>query len=442
MILNALLRISSSERITILMKLIGSSGRSANNMRTTTPKNAPSNRATQGRVASGDIPARRGARRRLTGMQKVLRTLIVLVCLLVFVGVSAFAIVRWQVQPLYDFFFRPTVSVLAVADTIDDDVIIVNPDNPDEVITLAEEREGERGSRLAPVEERNTDIFTFLIFGIEDDANTDVIMVASFNSIESTLEIVSIPRDTLSNVSWHIRRANSIVANARHRFRGEDNREELAMQATVEHFSDILGFNVDFWVTITENGFIRAINAIGPVDFYVPANMYEYGIRVNRGQQRLNGEQALTVMRTRRVYADADIGRIRTQQNFLHVLATSFINRRDQISIQDYADIFMNHTRTDIQINHLVWLGREMLQLDPENINFSIAPHSLAMINGSSYVLLDVDGWLEMVNTKLSPLNTEITADDVSILTRGANGRLFVTDGEWRGSAGWGGGPG
>jgi len=433
------------------MKLIGSSGRNANNRRIT--NNVNTSRSTATRNNSARAPSnrepfpdrgqpRRGARRRLTGAQKVLRTLLIILCLMIFVGGSALAIVRWQIQPLYDIFFRPGDNVLAVQTDNNTPTTIINPDNPEEIITAEEEREGERGTREAPIEERNEDMFTFLILGIDYHSQTDVIMVARFDSVASTLEVVSIPRDTLVNVSWNLRKANAIMSTMRHRFRNEANVEEAAMQATVEHFSDLLGFNVDFWVTVTQPGFTRLIDAVGPIDFYVPANMYEYGIRVNRGQQRLSGEQALTVMRTRRVYADADIGRINTQQNFLHVLATTLINNRNQISVNDYADIFINHVRTDIQLNHLIWLGREMLQLDPADINFTIMPHSLANINRTSYVTVHVDEWLEIVNERLSPLNREITAEDVSILTRDANRRLFVTDGEWRGSTGWGGGPG
>jgi len=59
-------------------------------------------------------------------------------------------------------------------------------------------------------------------------------------------------------------------------------------------------------------------------------------------------------------------------------------------------------------------------------------------INGLSYVTVFVDQWLEMVNERLNPFNEEITAQDVSILTRGSDRRLFVTDGNWRGNASWG----
>lgn len=411
------------------------------NQRTSNNRSAPRNSTiSPERAQAGG----RRNRRSLSGMQKFLRILIIFICLVFVLGGSALAIVRWQIEPFYEFFFRPDVNVLAVH--IDDEVdntVVVNPDNPEEVITIAEERVGERGARLAPVEERNSDIFTFLVLGIDHYSNTDVIMVATFDSVESTLEVVSIPRDTLVNVSWNLRKANSIMANMRHRFRNDDNTEETAMQATVEHFSDLLGFNVDFWVTLTPQAFTRLIDAVGPIDFYVPANMYEYGVRVNRGQQRLNGVQALTVMKTRRVYANADIGRINTQQDFMHVLASQIIAGRDQISVQDYADIFIGNVRTDIQLNHLVWLGREFLSLDPEDINFTIMPHELITANGTSYVGVLVDEWLEIINEKLSPLNREITAEDVSILTRDANSRrLFVTDGEWRGNTGWGGGPG
>jgi hypothetical protein len=49
-----------------------------------------------------------------------------------------------------------------------------------------------------------------------------------------------------------------------------------------------------------------------------------------------------------------------------------------------------------------------------------------------------LDEWIDMVNTVLNPWDVELVAEDFSILTRGPDGALFVTDGNWAGNQNWG----
>jgi len=381
---------------------------------------------------------RKGRRNKMSAKKKVVIVFSCIIGVLLLLGASALAVVRWQIEPFYDYFFKPDYDTLSVRPDMIESVNVVDDDDDDESV-ISDTRRGIRGATRDEVEAvRSLDTFTFLILGIDDYANTDVIMVATFDQIEQTLDIVSIPRDTLVNVSWSTKKANSIMANMQQQYRGEPDSDKRAMQATVEHFGDILGFEVDFWVTLTPQAFVRLIDAVGPIHFNVPANISEYGVSVPAGNQRLNGIQALTVMRARRVYADADLGRVNTQQNFLRVLAATLIANRDRIKITDLADIFINNVRTDIQLNNLVWFGREMLRLDPENITFHTMPGTAENIRGGSYVTIHIEEWLEMVNSSLSPMRDEITVGDVSILSRGPDRRIYVTDGNWQASTSWG----
>jgi hypothetical protein len=62
---------------------------------------------------------------------------------------------------------------------------------------------------------RKPGTYTFLALG-KDDAglNTDTIMVGKLDTKNGTLDIVSIPRDTLVNVKWANKKINAIYANA------------------------------------------------------------------------------------------------------------------------------------------------------------------------------------------------------------------------------------
>jgi len=285
---------------------------------------------------------------------------------------------------------------------------------------------------------RNENKITFLILGSDVGGNTDTNMVATFDVENGTFDIVNIPRDTLVNVSWNLKKVNSIYPIMRNQYRDVENPEIAAMEATVEHFSNLLGFKVDYWAIVNFRGFAALIDAIGGVDFFVPASFENEGVTVSRGQQRLNGRQALEVIR-HRGYASADIGRVMNTQNFLTAASSQLIARRDSIRTSDMADVFLRHVVTDIPLENLVWLGERFLQLDPANINFHMMPGFVDTLRGS-YVTIMLDEWLELVNNYINPFNFVIAPEDVSILTRGEDRRLMVTDGNWQGSPQWGAG--
>jgi len=290
---------------------------------------------------------------------------------------------------------------------------------------------------------------TFLVFGLDEgEANTDVIMVASFDTVNKTLDVISIPRDTLVNVEWNLKLANSVLPNMRNRYRSETDRavrEELAMQATVESFADILGFEVDFWISVNMRAFRTLIDAVGGVDFYIPVNMNytdsHQNLRINyrRGMHTgLTGQQALEILRYRS-FANADIGRIAVQQQFLTSAVEQILEKRDSISIWSLAGIALEHVRTNLSLNELAWLGLRFLELEPENIRFDMIPaFTNEFVHNRGYVVIDVEAWLPMLNERLSPFFEDKTAEDLSILTWGSDRRLIATDGNQAGNRSWG----
>ena len=309
-----------------------------------------------------------------------------------------------------------------------------DPLNPDDPATTEE------------VSLRKPDTFTFLVFGIDSQANTDVIMTVTFDTQNHTFNVASIPRDTLTNVEWNVKKANQIVYNMRRLHRGEVNAEDEAMKDTKQVFADILGYRVDYWITVDLRGFAALIDAIGGVDFYIPVNMEYHDpaqnlhISYTRGMKRgLTGQQALEIIRFRMGYANKDIGRIETQQKFLKAAADQILAKKSSINVATLAEIFLKHVKTDLALNHIIWLGLEFMKLDSDDVNFVMMPgNNMDSVNGSSYVTIYVEEWLEIINSMLNPLVDDITVTDVSILTRGADRKLYVTDGNRQGDPSWG----
>ena len=371
---------------------------------------------------------------KMTTRKKVIITISSIFGLILLLGAGAAAVIYWEVQPLYDYFFKPDVTVLTSQPVLSNNTVVVDydPVKPDVEQIQHDNVEAEQ------VVERDPDRYTFLVFGIDLHGNTDVIMVATFDAVEHTLEVVSIPRDTVVNVPWSLRKVNSIHAYARNMFKDQNMASDDVARETFAHFRNILGYNIDFLITISMGAFPRIVDAIGPIEFNVPRSVNLEGVRVARGNQRLNGQQALAVMRDRNAHSDGDIGRATAQQDFLHTVMRQMLKNRSSIKVEDMADIFLRHTNTNIQLNHLVWLGKEFLKIDADNINFSMMPGEFEDLRGNFYITIQLDPWLELVNAKLSPLKQEITPEDVSILTRGPDRKLYVTDDNWQGDRSWG----
>ena len=176
-----------------------------------------------------------------------------------------------------------------------------------------------------PNDPRKPGCYTFLIVGLDQVGNnTDTIMVGMMDTKNHTLDVISIPRDTLANVSWGTKRINTIYAAA-------VNTGKDGVQALKDGVRDMLGFEVDSYAVVDLTAFVELVDAIGGVDYDVPVDMYydapDQGlhIAIPAGPTHLNGEEALKVVRFRAGYANADLGRIETQQDFLSTVAKQML---------------------------------------------------------------------------------------------------------------------
>ncbi|NMA25862.1 MAG: hypothetical protein GX936_09390 [Clostridiales bacterium] len=285
------------------------------------------------------------------------------------------------------------------------------------------------GSAGIPTETpvRDKTKFTFVILGMDNGfGNTDTIMVATFDSTNYTLNVVSIPRDTLVNVSWPTKKANTLYSNG-------------GIEKVIDGMTALLGFRPDHYIRIELDAFSKLVDAVGGVYFNVPKDMnydddaQNLHIHLTAGPQRLNGDKALQLVRAReKVWATGDIGRIETQQAFLKAAAKQILEKKNTIKITALIDIFLNDIDTDLTEGNLGWFAKEFLKMDAEKVSFETIPAKYNdSVKGVSYCTIKLDEWLDIVNTKLNPFEYEITAEDVSILTRNAKGELYVTDGNW-----------
>lgn len=266
-------------------------------------------------------------------------------------------------------------------------------------------------------------VFTFLLVGMDKvGANTDTMMVGRFDTVRHTVNVVSIPRDTLVNVPGSVKKVNTLYAA------GGIDRLKSGLR-------DFMGFEVDFYAVVDLNAFVELVDAIGGVDYNVPIDMYYYDpaqglyIDIKAGQQHLNGEDALKVVRFRSGYASADIGRIGTQQDFLKSVISQMLKLGNIPNLPEFIEIFERNVETDLTSANISYLARQLLSCKSEDINFYTLPGNYAdSIGGFSYVSLYLDEWLDMVNEYLNPYPEDVTEANVNILMH-ENGVFYSTVG-------------
>ena len=287
-------------------------------------------------------------------------------------------------------------------------------------------------------------MYTFLIVGFDQVAyHTDTIMVGRMDTVNHTINVVSIPRDTLMNISGGTKKINELFLRGMNNTDGDqDAKLQGGIDRMLEGITDILGFTPDVYAAVDLEAFVQLVDAIGGVDYDVPVDMHysdptqDLYINLDAGMQHLTGEQALAVMRFRSGYVTADIGRIGTQQDFLMSIASQFLSLGNIPKLGEFIDIFTEYVQTNMDAGNLAFFARQFLMCSSEDISFETIPANYNdAIKGLSYVSIYVDEWITMINEKLNPYDQPVTTSNVNILTHSTTSGFYSTTGTIAGGA-------
>lgn len=138
-------------------------------------------------------------------------------------------------------------------------------------------------------------------------------ILSTFNQKKHQIRMLSIPRDTISyipKVGYYDK-----ITHA-HAYGGP-----LAAMDSVEATMNV---PVDYYVRINMKAFVEAVDELGGIYYDVPYNLNEPNsddtgrIKIKKGYQKLNGDQALAVARTR--HHDSDLKRGQRQMELIKIL--------------------------------------------------------------------------------------------------------------------------
>ena len=293
-------------------------------------------------------------------------------------------------------------------------------------------------------ERKSKDFYTVLILGRDTGGggNTDTMLLASYDVTNQKATVMSIPRDTMVNVPWDIKRINSV-----YNYYGGG---EKGIKALYKEISQLVGFEPDYQVVVEWDAVGEIVEAMGGVYYDVPRNMnyddpyQDLHIHQTKGYRKLSGSDVMQVLRYRHDtdihygYPDGDLGRIKTQQSLLKAMIEQLLQLKNVTKIGDFARAVKNNVTSDLTFEEMLWFGSQAVMggLKVEDVNFVTMPNTALYVYSrayprwpQNYVFPKAQELLDIVNNELSPFVEKFTMRDLDIMSLNSDGSLSSSTG-------------
>lgn len=302
---------------------------------------------------------------------------------------------------------------------------------------------------------KSEDYYTVLILGRDTGGggNTDTMLLASYDVTNQKATVMSIPRDTMVNVSWDVKKINSVY--------NQYGGGEKGVKALYKEISQLIGFEPDYQVVVEWEAVGKIVDAIGGVYFDVPYPMdyhdpyQDLVIEQSPGYRLLTGEDAMQVIRwrgndndspygyTKKKGGIGDSGRMEVQQSFLKAMLKQMLTIQNMGNIGKISKVFQESVETDMSFQNVLWFAQKAILggLTVENVEFLTMPYRGASVYSRSYtkqlgrytelsyVVPNAKQLLTIVNEKLSPFVEEFTLSDLDIMSVNADGSIRSSSG-------------
>lgn len=242
------------------------------------------------------------------------------------------------------------------------------------------------------------DGMTVLMMGVDereknDAPRTDSMILAHINNKENRIALLSIPRDTKVRIpGYGVNKIN--VANV---LGGPQLAKEIV--------SDITGVKVDYYVTTNFNGFQGIVDALDGVTVEVDKNMSHserayggaYNFSLQKGVQRLNGEQALGFVRYRND-ALGDITRTQRQLKLLTAIGEEAMQPSVVTKLPKLVPEIYKNVDTDMGLKQMLTVAKAAKNIENVQLVSQTLPGWFLDENGASYWYVEPSKAKEVAN--------------------------------------------
>lgn len=245
----------------------------------------------------------------------------------------------------------------------------------------------------APKTMKKKEPFSVLLLGVDERSNdsgrSDTMIVITVNPEKQTMKMLSIPRDTRTEIIGHdtVDKINHAYA-----FGGVP----MAMD-TVENLLDI---PLDYYVFINMEGFLQIIDTLGGVTIENDMDLTYDSYHFPKGELSLNGDEALIFSRIRYEDPRGDFGRQIRQRQIIEAVMKKASTPSVILKASDMLDVVGDNVRMNFTVKDLIQLQSIYKKMDSSIDQLSFEVEGGQMIDQIWYYVPD--------ETELQQIQTEL----------------------------------
>jgi polyisoprenyl-teichoic acid--peptidoglycan teichoic acid transferase len=188
--------------------------------------------------------------------------------------------------------------------------------------------------------------FSVLMLGVDarpgDKGRSDTMIVMTVNPVQNSTKMVSIPRDTRTQI---VGKGFDDKINHAYAFGGA----QMSIE-TVEQFLDI---PIDYFVQVNMEGFEDIVNAVGGVTVDNTLTFSQGGYDFQEGEIELNGNEALAYVRMRKEDPNGDFGRQQRQRQVIQGVINKGRSLSSITKLDEILDALSKNVKTNLTLREM-----------------------------------------------------------------------------------------
>lgn len=269
------------------------------------------------------------------------------------------------------------------------------PQVPDEITDVKE------------IEAPKEDYIRVLACGVDKSQKlTDVIMYAIYDIKNQKIDVLQIPRDSFVGQDYLTGKINGVYGSKR------DHKE--GMEELKKILKEQLKLDVDYTATITLEGVSNIVDSLGGVKMNIPMTInYLPGKVINEGEQTIDGEKAEWLVRFRKGYKNADLGRLNMQKEFLMAMLDTVRDKGRISAVKAIASNF-GELETDMPVTKAISIGNKAFGIENEDINMYTLEGRGKMYATYAVYEINKEKAAELLNEHFR-LGEKVSAEDLGV---------------------------
>jgi polyisoprenyl-teichoic acid--peptidoglycan teichoic acid transferase len=210
--------------------------------------------------------------------------------------------------------------------------------------------------REEKVEFNKKDPISILMVGVDerdgDNGRTDSMLVITVNPEKKTTKILSIPRDTRTQLLDNNDSYKNTIDKINHAY------AYGGIEMSIDTVENFLNIPIDYYVEVNMEGFVDIVDTVGGIDVN---NQYAFeldGVTLEEGKQHLDGIEALQYARMRKADPRGDIGRGERQREVISKIIQKGKSLSTILNYDEILEALENNIKTNLSLTEMVGIQK------------------------------------------------------------------------------------